>query len=240
LSVTWNPWHGCKKISAGCKNCYVYRIDGRHGKDSSVVKKTQNFNLPIKRKRNKSFTIPANEEVYTCFSSDFFLDDADEWRNDVWKMIRLRNDCHFIFITKRIDRFNISLPDDWGDGYDNVTIGTTIENQDRADYRLPIFEALPIKHKMIICEPLLEKIDMMKYLENWVELVLVGGESGNEARVCNYDWVLDIQQQCKQKNIPFHFKQTGAKFLKDGHLYKISRKFQFQQAKKAGIDIYKR
>lgn len=237
MSVTWNPWHGCKKISTGCKNCYVYRIDGRHGKDSSIVDKTLNFNLPIKKKRNGTYVIPYNEEIYTCFSSDFFLDEADQWRSEVWEMIRVRKDCHFFIITKRIDRFKISLPENWGDGYDNVTIGSTVENQDRADYRLPIFYDVPIKHKMIMCEPLLERIDLMKYLGNWVEQVIVGGESGNEARICNYDWVLDIHRQCQQKSIQFHFKQTGAKFLKDGHLYKISRNLQHMQAQKAGIDI---
>jgi len=238
LAVTWNPWHGCKKISAGCKNCYVYRIDGRHDKDSSIISKTLNFYLPLKKKRDKSYAIPSNEEVYTCLSSDFFLDEADKWRAEVWEMIRMRNDCHFIIITKRIDRFYACLPGSWGDGYDNVTIGSTIEDQDRADYRFPIFFEVPVKHKMIICEPLLERIDMMKYLGKWVEEVIIGGESGNEARVCDYDWVQDIRRQCQQKGVPFNFKQTGAKFLKDGHLYKISRNMQHSQAQKAGIDLY--
>jgi DNA repair photolyase len=95
MSVTWNPWHGCKKISSGCKNCYVYRIDGQHGKDSSIVDKTLNFNLPIKKKRDGKYKVPANEDIYTCFSSDFFLDDADRWRSAIWEMIRFRNDCNF-------------------------------------------------------------------------------------------------------------------------------------------------
>jgi len=237
LTVTWNPWHGCNKLSPGCDNCYVYRIDSRHGKDSSIVDKTLNFNLPLKKKRNGIYAIPTNEEVFTCFSSDFFLDETDKWRAEVWNMIRIRNDCHFFIITKRIDRFKINLPDDWGKGYDNVTIGCTVENQDRADYRLPIFYEVPVKHKMIICEPLLEHIDISKYLGNWAEQVIVGGESGNEARICDYDWVLDIRRQCRQNSIPFHFKQTGAKFLKEGHLYLISRKLQQQQANKAGIDF---
>jgi protein gp37 len=237
MSVTWNPWHGCTKISEGCRNCYVYRIDEQHGKDSSIVEKTLNFNLPVKKKRSGEYKIPSGEEIYTCFSSDFFLDEADPWRSEAWKMIRERKDCHFLIITKRIDRFTICLPEDWGKGYDNVTICSTVENQDRANYRLPILLDAPIKHKMIICEPLLEHIDLVKYLGDWVELVIVGGESGSEARICKYDWVLDLHQQCRQKNIPFHFKQTGANFYKDGQLYKISRKFQHSQALKAGLDF---
>jgi len=237
MSIIWNPWHGCEKISHGCKNCYVYRIDNQHGKDSSVVRKTLNFNLPIKRKRNGDYKVPLYEEIYTCLSSDFFLDSADQWRLEAYKMMRLRKDCHFIIITKRIDRLGINLPDDWEDGYDNVTIGVTVENQDRAEYRLPIFFKAPVKHKMLICEPLLEAVNLAEYLGNWIEIVIAGGESGDEARICNYDWVLGIQNQCRQKNIPFHFKQTGAKFLKGDHLYKINRRYQHSQARKADIDL---
>jgi len=236
MSVTWNPWHGCKKISTGCKNCYVYRIDGRHGRDSSIVEKTLNFDLPVKKKRTGDYKIPSGEDIYTCFSSDFFLEDADPWRPKAWGMIKERHDCSFLIITKRIHRFTVGLPDDWGGGYENVTICSTVENQERADYRLPILFEAPIKHKMIICEPLLERINLLEYLGDWVEQVLVGGESGSEARICDFDWVLDIQRQCQQKDIPFHFKQTGARFVKDGHLYRISRGLQHQQAEKAGID----
>ena len=66
-----------------------------------------------------------------------------------------------------------------------------MENQDRVDYRLPIYKAAPIKHKIIICEPLLTEIDFRGELGPWVEQIVVGGESGKEARICNYEWVLD-------------------------------------------------
>lgn len=237
MSTTWNPWHGCEKISAGCTHCYVYRIDSKHGRDSSVVAKTLSYNLPVKRKRNGDYKIPSGEHIYACFSSDFFLDTADPWRPEAWRMIRERQDCHFTIITKRIHRFYVGLPDDWGEGYAHVSIGVTVENQDRADYRLPLFMAAPIKHKMIICEPLLGFIDLEKYLGPWAALVLAGGESGNEARICNYDWVLSLQQQCKARGIPFHFKQTGARFQKGNRIYKINRKYQAAQARKAGIDL---
>ena len=72
--------------------------------------------------------------------------------------MKIRKDCWFYFFTKRIDRLEQCLPSDWGDGYDNVLIGCTVENQDRADYRLPIFLSLPIKHKSIIVSPILEKV----------------------------------------------------------------------------------
>lgn len=234
--ANWNPWHGCHKISPGCKNCYVYRIDERHGKDSSIVVKTSNYDLPLKRNRAGEYKLCSNEIVYTCFSSDFFLDDADEWRPEAWKMIRIRSDLHFFIVTKRIHRFHMGLPDDWGSGYDNVTICCTVENQDRADFRLPIFLAEPIKHKSIICEPLLEDIQLSLYLSDELEEVSVGGESGNKARICNYEWVLNIREQCILAGITFHFRQTGARFVKKGKMYIIPRRVQHSQAKKANID----
>ena len=234
----WNPWHGCRKISVGCQNCYVYRIDSAFDRDSSAITKTAAYNLPLKKTRNGKYKLLPGATVYTCFSSDFFLEEADNWRIDAWRMIKYRSDLHFFIITKRIDRFEVNLPADWGDGYENVTIGSTCENQDRADYCLPILLNLPISHKVIICEPLLEQINLSQWLTPSIENVIVGGESGNEARICDYDWVYHIHNQCSEKKVPFHFKQTGARFVKEGRLYNIKRQDQHLQAAKAGIDFY--
>lgn len=236
--VDWNPWHGCTKISAGCKYCYVYRQDEMYGSNiaSSICRKTGAFYLPIKKKRDRSYKIPSNKIVFTCFTSDFLLKDADEWRPECWQMMKERSDLWFYFFTKRIDRLEQCLPPDWGEGYDNVIIGCTVENQDRADYRLPIFNRLPIKHKSIIVSPLLERIDISPYLNDSIEEVAVGGESGVNARYCDYDWILDIRRQCIEKDIAFRFHQTGAYFKKDGKMYRVKRRYQIEQAIKAGID----
>lgn len=93
-----------------------------------------------------------------------------------------------------------------------------MEHQDRTDFRLPIYRDAPIRHKLIICEPLLSDIDFYNCLDTWVEQVIVGGESGNRARICNYDWVLNIRKQCIHGKVLFSFKQTGARLLKDGYL----------------------
>ena len=238
--MVWNPWHGCRKLSDGCKNCYVYRIDSRHEKDASEVKKNaSSFGEPIKRSRSGEYKHPSGTFFFTCFSSDFFLEDADVGRGDAWRIMKERSDCHFFFITKRIDRFHDCIPDDWGDGYDNVSIAVTTENQRMADYRLSIYLGLPIKHKSIVCEPLLEAMDISKYLTGCIESVSVGGESGPNARVCNYDWVLDIRRQCIEADVGFDYHQTGAKLLKGGKLYNIPRNMQGEQAKKANIDYKK-
>lgn len=238
LSYGWNPWHGCVKISPGCANCYVYRQDKMYGSElkSNEFHKNADFNLPVKKKRDKSYKIPSGSIVFTCFTSDFLLDSADKLRDEAWDMIKIRKDLMFFFFTKRIDRFTKIMPADWNNGYNNVIIGCSVENQKMADYRLPIFNSLPIKYKAIIAAPLLEKINLRPYLNNSISEVSVSGESGSQARICNYDWILDIRRQCMEKDIPFLFHQTGAKLIKDGKLYRIRRKYQLSQADKANIN----
>lgn len=236
MDAGWNPWHGCHKFSAGCQNCYVYRIDLGHGRDPSQVSKNALFDLPVRRGRNGDYKIPPGSTVYTCFSSDFLLEDADGWRPDAWRMMKERDDLRFLFITKRIHRLADCLPADWGEGYENVHICCTMENQEAADKRLPILMDAPIRHKGIVCEPLLGPIDLNGMLGPWAEQLIAGGESGNGARVCDYDWVLSLAAQCYQAGVAFSFKQTGARFKKDGRLYRVPRREQHRQAKKAGID----
>ena len=237
--VGWNPWHGCTKISPGCRFCYVYRQDAMYGSDigSDVVRKTAAFDLPLKLRRDKSYKIPSGSTVFTCFSSDFLLDAADEWRSDCWRMMRVRRDCMFYFFTKRIDRFAECLPPDWADGYPNVIVGCTVENQAMAEYRLPIFKRLPIKHKTIIVAPMLEAVNLASWLDDSIEMVAVSGESGAEARECRYEWVLDVRRQCIEAGVAFSFHQTGANFVKDGVRYAIARRHQISQARRAAIDV---
>ncbi|MBP5612368.1 MAG: DUF5131 family protein [Bacteroidales bacterium] len=233
---SWNLWHGCHKKSEGCRHCYVYRRDAQFEKDANVVTKTSSFNLPVRRDRSGQWKVPSGTLMWTCFTSDFFIEDADGWRDEAWRMIRVRNDLSFFMITKRPERILQCLPDDWGDGWDHVTVCCTMENQRRADERLPIYRELPIRHKAVICEPLLEAIDFRGRLGDWCGQMTVGGESGLDARICDYAWVLGIREQCIAAGVPFHFKQTGARFRKDGRLYDIPRNRQMQQAHRAGID----
>ena len=235
MSEMWNLWHGCHKKSEGCRHCYVFRRDAEFEKDSNVVTKTASFNLPVRRDRSGNWKVPSGTLMWTCFTSDFFIEEADQWREEAWLMIHRRSDLHFYIVTKRPERILLCLPEDWGKGYDNVTIACTMENQRRVDERLPIFCELPLKHKAIICEPLLESINFHCGLGSWIEQVTVGGESGRDVRVCDYDWVLDIRRQCIAADVPFYFKQTGASFRKDGRLFRIPRRLQMEQARRAGI-----
>lgn len=239
MSVTWNPFHGCHKLSEGCRNCYMYRRDAEYGRDSTVVKKTSAYNLPIRRNRQGHYKIPAGQLVYTCFTSDFFIEEADAWRGELWQMMRSRQDLDFFIVTKRPDRFYVSLPRDWGPGYENVHICCTCESQYTADLRLPLFLTLPIRHKSITHEPMLQKINIRRYLREYgaeIECVSCGGESGPDARVCDYAWVMDTMLQCVEHNVSFFFHQTGASFRKGGRLYHVERRLQHEQAALAGID----
>lgn len=234
----WNPWHGCRKISPGCQNCYVYRRDESVGRDASVVAKNGDFDLPLRRGRDGNYKLrPEDGPVFACMTSDMFIEEADRWRTEIWDMIRTRSDLEFIIITKRIARFTECVPPDWGAGYPNVTVCCTAENQQMADARLPVFLNAPIRHKRICHEPMLGPVNIEPYLESGqIEYVLCGGESGEKARPCRYEWVLDTRRQCEKYGVEFHFKQTGAVFEKDGRTYHIPRKIQHSQAKKAGID----
>ena len=150
-----------------------------------------------------------------------------------------RADLDFFFVTKRPERFHVNLPEDWGKGYPNVHICCTCENQYMADKRLPIFLELPIRHKSIIHEPMLGPINIERFLEKYgkeIDQVVCGGESGDEARLCDYAWIMDTMCQCVKYEVPFHFKQTGANFKRGEQIYHIPRKDQQIQAAKAKID----
>ena len=243
-SVRWNLWHGCTKISPGCAHCYVYRRDAEFGRDTSRVRKTQAFTLPVRKHRsgpNKNeYRYSSGTAFMTCFTSDFFHPDADEWRQDAWAMIRQRSDCSFYIVTKRPERILESLPPDWGTGYENVEISCTCENQRMTDKRLPVFLALPIPNKSIMHEPMLERINIRPYLKQYgrqICSVTCGGESGPEARICDFAWILDTHMQCVEYGIPFHFHQTGARLRRGSKVYDIPRELQHEQARKAHLDF---
>lgn len=232
--TTWNPWRGCKRCSDGCLHCYIHKGDAKRNVDTNLIVKTGDFYKPVTKAKNGLYKMKSGL-VYLCFSSDFLIEEADAWRDECWKMIKERQDCTFLFLTKRIDRFTDCIPDDWNDGYGNVIVCCTVENQKTVDRRLSMFKELPIKHRCITAQPLLESIDIEKYLDS-IDLVVVGGESDINARPLDYSWVLDIREQCVRKNVDFEFRQCGTYTVKDGKRYKIQTKDLRKQAKAANID----
>ena len=236
--VNWNPWHGCTKVSEGCRHCYVYRQDAMRDSalDSSSVHRNADFDLPVRRNRRRAWKIPAGSVVFTCFTSDFLLEEADCWRAEAWDMIRMRRDLIFYFFTKRIERFAEVVPEDWGDGWDNVAIAVSCENQEMADLRLPILLDAKIRHKLIFVAPILEYVELDGYLKSGqIEQVAVGGESYAGARTCDFDWVRGIREVCLKNNVVFDFHQTGSNFVKDGRRYYIKHRDEHSQARKGMI-----
>lgn len=227
MVYTWNPWHGCHKKSEGCLNCYMFYLDKIRNTlvDSSIVKRTKQFNLPLLRDRRGSYKIQSKDFVMVCMTSDFFIEDADSFRDEAWDIMRIRKDVVFSIFTKRPERIMKCLPSDWEDGYDNVIISVSCENQKRADERIPILLDALVKHRGIVCAPLIEEITLDNYLKTGlIEEVSVGGENYDGARVCDYDWILKIYNACVKYNVNFEFYETGMKFRKDGKLYYLKNK----------------
>lgn len=234
----WNPWHGCIKKSEGCDNCYMYFLDKMRDQDGSHIYRTKaGFNYPIQKDRGGNYKIKSGEMIRVCMTSDFFLAEADEWRDEAWELMRIRSDVIFFLLTKRPERVADHLPKDWGDGWDNIFFNVTAENQLRADERIPILLELPFKHKGVICAPFIGPVSMRRYLETGqIEQVLCDGENYDGARPCHFDWVCSLRQECVDNNITFVFCGTGRRFVKDGRLYKIEGNgLQSQQAYKSGM-----
>jgi protein gp37 len=226
--VMWSPWRGCRRYSEGCKFCYIHKGDVKRGIDTNNIVKMPSFFAPVAKKKNGEYAMKSGQLVYLCFQTDFLIAEADTWSGACWAMIRERSDLHFVFLTKRIERLDCIPPD-------YVTIGVSVENQDMANFRLRLLSEFPIKHKNVICQPLLERINIEKYLCD-VELVVVGGESDKNARPLDFDWVLDIREQCKRHNVRFVFRQCGTHFIKDGKRHVLNYFQLMKQAREFGIN----
>ena len=208
--ASWNPWQGCEKISQGCKFCYAERLASRFGKKFSTIFRStdKTFNAPLKWKEPL--------KVFTCSISDFFIKQADPWRNDAWKIIRDTPHTYLI-LTKRPERIPECLPPDWGNGYPNVYLGTSGETAADIIRRSRDMQKVKAKIKFISIEPLLEsvsgRINTAIDVFNWV---IVGGESGsyNKHRTCEAEWIAGVVNLCKQKNIAVFVKQMGSKYAK--------------------------
>lgn len=233
-----NPWHGCVKCSEGCENCYMYFLDRMRSQNGADIYKTKSgFSYPLHKNRNGSFKVQSGEQIRVCMTSDFFLEEADRWRDEAWEIIWQRPDVKFFLLTKRPQRVNDCLPKDWGDGWDNVIFNVTCENQRRADERIPILLDLPFKHKGIMCAPFIGPVSIAKYLDSGqIEQVICGGENYDGARPCNLDWVKFLRAECVTYDITFCFIETGTNFIKDGKRYNIpDKQLQAKMAYKSNM-----
>ncbi len=237
--ATWNPWHGCTKVSAGCKYCYMFRDKERYGQDPTKVIRSGTFNDPLRwlgKTRKTSALINAPQpgaKIFTCSWSDFFIKDADEWRADAWKIIKETPQFTYQILTKRPERINDCLPEDWdeGHGYPNVWIGVSVENQEIAAERMYHMCTFGAARKFLSVEPLLGQINLSQikrrsatpnkefYLIEAFDWVIVGGESGNDTgkylyRECDVAWIEQIIFDCKFNEVPVFVKQLGTHLAK--------------------------
>lgn len=230
--ATWNPWTGCEKVSAGCKYCYMFRDKERFGQEPTkvVLSSDRTFFAPTRWKDRKT--------IFTCSWSDFMIKQADPWREKAWNVIRGTPQHIYQILTKRPERFTLhynGLPSDWGEGWDHVWLGVSVEDF-KTSHRLLHLVNTPAKTRFISVEPMLEKINFMfemKLLGENIHWVIVGGESGfgNEPedskvkygyRECKVEWIEDVIRQCRVAGIPVFVKQLGSHLaremgLRDSH-----------------------
>lgn len=171
---TWNPWRGCTKVSAGCKNCYMFRDQKRYGRNPAEVVRTKTWRDPIKW--NRAAAEAGNKDlVFTCSWSDWFHKDADPWREEAWEIVHSCPNLVFQILTKRADRIANHLPADWGSGYQNVWLGVTVEDQE-ATWRIPNLLAVPAAVRWISAEPLLGPVDFRPWIKQ-LDWIIAGAES---------------------------------------------------------------
>lgn len=234
----WNPWHGCVKVSEGCKHCYMYAMDGLRGRDFSVISRAADrFDYPLHRDRFGAYKIKSGEMIRVCMASDFFLEQADAWRDEAWAIIRERCDVRFFLLTKRPERVQKCLPSDWGEGWENVFFNVSCENQRRADERIALLLDLPFKHKGIMAAPLIGPLALDVYLETGqIEQLIAGGENYGSLRPCDFDWIRALRRSCERTGVSFCFIETGTHFIKEGRSYRLEgKRLQSEMACKSGV-----
>jgi len=201
---------GCMSVSVE-DHGYMYRDMERYGKNPHDVRRSAaaTFFAPLKWKE------PAM--VFTCSWSDVFIGQADPWREQAWDVIRLTPHLTYQILTKRPERINLCLPLDWGDGWDNVWLGTSVENDDYRRRINALVRAAPAPVHFVSAEPLLGELDLSPWLVGGsIGWVIVGGESGPDARPMNLDWARRIRDDCAEYDVPFFYKQTGGNKKIDG------------------------
>jgi len=206
--MTWNPTTGCTKISAGCKNCYA-EVMTRRLKAMGQKKYINGFN--IVKTHPSTLLIPyawkSAKIVFVDSMSDLFHKDVPtEFIRKVFKVMNENSQHIFQVLTKRADRLlELHKELNWTS---NIWMGVSVENKDVKN-RIKYLRKTNAKVKFLSIEPLLGPLSNLNLKKiNWV---IVGGESGFNARPMNSEWVIDIQKQCKKNNIKFFFKQWGGK-----------------------------
>lgn len=238
---TWNPWIGCTKIAPACDHCYAADWSKRYGRaewGNHPRERTGDATWNAARKWQAAapdfFEKHGRRRRVFCASlADVFDNQVpDEWRADLWALIRECPDLDFLMLTKRPQNIEKMLPAFWDEVRGHVWLGTTVEDQEHADANIPHLLKHDSAVRFISVEPMLGPIDLDRIVvpygfhfsalheSSWggsgmpsrlhaLNWVIAGGESGPHARPSHPDWFLDLRDQCATAGVPFLFKQWG-------------------------------
>lgn len=226
--IYWDPWTGCRKKSEGCLNCFMFSKAAAEGRDGSeILLNSEDFYTPVKKDDSGNYIVKSGEILRVSISSDFFLEEADVWREKAWDIIRTRKDVIFFLLTKRPERIADSLPSDWGDGWENVICAVSCENQRRADERIPVLMSLPFRHRFLMLSPLIGAISLAGLTEpSGIDLVVCDEESYEGNRPCEKQWVADLREECRSRNLNFIFEgmsEEDMTYCGDDICFKLER-----------------
>lgn len=221
---TFNPWWGCTRIADGCDHCYAASLDKRTGGDHWGADKQyrimsdDNWKKPLQWEKRSTDFLKANgfrRRVFCASMADIFDNKAPyDQRERLWELIKATPNLDWQILTKRPSNFSKFLPKDWGNGYQNVWLGVTVENIKHGLPRIELLRQVPASIKFLSVEPLLEDLGVIDL--SGIDWVIVGGESGPKARPMKREWVTNIYNQCSKHKVPFFFKQWGAIIGKGG------------------------
>lgn len=231
---TFNYWIGCTEVpdSPACQGCYARDLSNFHG--WAKWGKGEPRYLTSKSNRSKPFfwdkkaaRLGIRYRVFCSSLSDIFDSEIRaEWRADLFKIIANTPNLDWLILTKRPTNILKMLPDDWGEGYPNVWLGTSVENQHWADRRIPALLGVRAKVRFLSCEPLTGHVCLNFLTGNYkddaenkrrvfqtyidgIHWVIAGGFSGPLATPMHPEWVRSLRDQCVRAGVPFHFKQWG-------------------------------
>lgn len=224
---TLNFWWGCLKVSPGCEHCYAERDSKRWGRNIwGPAQTTPRWRTKGPWKEVLKWDKAAEAEgvrkrVFCQSMSDFFEDhpQLDEWRKEAFEILESLQWLDVQLLTKRPENVLRMVPERWrSDWPDHVWLGTSVENQEYADKRIPELLKIDAPVLFLSCEPLLGSVDLAQWL--WPEFVgfgtrhpdwvIIGGESGPKARLFHLWWAWDLIRQCRGANIPVFIKQIGS------------------------------
>lgn len=214
---TFNPWTGCTKVSPGCDHCYAESWAkrsghvqwGNHDRKRTTAAYWRGPMIWHEKSRQFFRSHRRRQRIFCASLADVFDNQAPQaWRNDLFTLICSTPSLDWLLLTKRPQNICKMLPADWGDGYHNVWLGTTAEDQARYDQRWSHLAAVPAAVRFVSYEPAIGPLRLAAagMQPDWL---ICGGESGGNARDMSPTWAREIADDCAVRGVAFFFKQWG-------------------------------